>query len=149
MTLRAARAAAIEHPLIAGLLIETSSRRSVMIWALRGSPASRPKDLPDHVERRLQFALARFETWIDKAVVFLQDTNGTKGGIDKVCRVLVKTRGCGMITAAAADTTWVAAVDRATTKIGETVSQQIDRRRQKHRSSPRTGGRLAPTAGID
>jgi ribosome-associated translation inhibitor RaiA len=145
----AARAAAIEHPLIAGLLLETSSRRSVMIWALRGSPASRPKDLPDHVERRLRFALARFGTWIDKVVVFLQDTNGVKGGIDKVCRVLVKTRGCGVITTAATDTTWVAAVDRATTKIGETVSQQIDRRRRKHRSSRRTGGRLAPTTGID
>jgi len=120
-----------------------------MIWALRGSPASRPKDLPDHVERSLRFALARFGTWIDKVVVFLQDTNGVKGGIDKVCRVLVKTRGCGVITTAATDTTWVAAVDRATTKIGETVSQQIDQRRRKHRSSPRTGGRLAPTAGID
>jgi Ser-tRNA(Ala) deacylase AlaX len=54
-----------------------------------------------------------------------------------------------VITTAATDTTWVAAVDRATTKIGETVSQQIDQRRRKHRSSPRTGGRLAPTAGID
>jgi Ser-tRNA(Ala) deacylase AlaX len=63
--------------------------------------------------------------------------------------VLVKTRGCGVITTAATDTTWVAAVDRATTKIGETVSQQIDRRRRKHRSSRRTGGRLAPTTGID
>lgn len=118
-----------------------------MIWALRGSPPSRPKDLPDHLERRLHFALARFGKWIDKVVVFLQDTNDAKGGIDKVCRVLVKARGCGVITAAAVDADWPGAVDKATSKIGETVAQQIARQRRRRASSPRRDGRSEPPAG--
>ncbi len=119
-----------------------------MIWALRGSPPSRPRELPDHIERRLTFALARFGRWIDKVVVFLQDANGRKGGIDKMCRVLVKARGCGVITAVAADSDWTAAVDKATKKIGETVAQQIDRQRSRRGVSPRHAAWPGQSAGV-
>jgi putative sigma-54 modulation protein len=113
-----------------------------MIWALKDSGVSRPKDLPDHIERRLRFALSRFAGRIEKIVVFLHDHNGPKGGVDKVCRVLVKARGCGMIMAAVADTEWVAAVDRATTRIGRSVARQIERRRDRQAASLRIPARF-------
>lgn len=103
-----------------------------MIWSLKDSGVHRPKDLPDHIERRLRFALSRFVGRIEKIVVFLHDSNGPKGGVDKVCRVLVKARGCGMIMAAVADADWITAVDRATTRIGRSVARQIERRRERH-----------------
>lgn len=108
-----------------------------MIWELKNSGARRPKDLPDHIERRLRFALARFGNRIQKTVVFLQDTNGPRGGIDKICRILVKTRGCGVIVAAVIDSDWLAAVDRATTRIGQSVARQIERLRHRQGVSPR------------
>ena len=102
-----------------------------MIWALKDSGVIRPKKLPDHIERRLRFALSRFAGRIEKIVVFLHDRNGAKGGIDKVCRVLVKARGCGVIMAAVTDADWIVAVDRATTRIGRSVARQITRHRDR------------------
>lgn len=108
-----------------------------MIWELKDKGARRPKDLPEHIERRLRFALDRFGERIQKAVVFLQDHNGPKGGIDKVCRILVKTRGHGMIVAAVIDSDWIAAVDRAATRIGHNVARQIARQRDRQGLSAR------------
>lgn len=107
-----------------------------MIWELKDKGLARPKDLPDHIERRLQFALSRFDGRIHKVLVFLQDQNGPKGGIDKVCRVLVKTRGYGAIVAAVVDSDWMVAVDRATTRIGHAVARQIERLRSQHEPRP-------------
>jgi hypothetical protein len=112
-----------------------------MIWALKDKGVIRPRELPNHIERRLRFALSRFLGQIDKIIVFLQDHNGPKGGIDKVCRVLVKARGCGMMTAVVADTDWIIAVDRATTRIGRTVARQIERRRGRDVASIRNPAR--------
>jgi ribosome-associated translation inhibitor RaiA len=113
-------------------------REDIMIWELKDKGVARPKDLPDHIERRLRFALSRFDGRIQKVLVFLQDQNGPKGGIDKVCRVLVKTRGCGTVVAAVVDSDWIVAVDRATTRIGQAVTRQIERLRDQHDPRPST-----------
>ena len=103
-----------------------------MIWHLKDNGVRRPKDLPDHIERRLCFALSRFGSRIGKVFVFLHDMNGPKGGIDKVCRILVKTEGFGIVVVAVADTEWVAAVDRATTRVGHSVARQLAKWRERH-----------------
>jgi len=46
-----------------------------------------PRTLRDHVERRLGFALGRFENRIDRVTVWLEDLNGPRGGVDKRCRI--------------------------------------------------------------
>jgi putative sigma-54 modulation protein len=98
-----------------------------------------PATLPDHIERRLRFALTRFGDRVGRVIVFLQDNNGPKGGVDKQCRILAKVQGCGAIMATVADSTWTAAVDRATTRIGHTLARRIgrlrDRRIQAYRTS--------------
>ena len=60
-----------------------------MIWHLKEHGVRRPATLPDHIERRLRFALDRFGDRIARVFVFLHDRNGPRGGIDKICRVLV------------------------------------------------------------
>jgi hypothetical protein len=102
-----------------------------MNWELKDRGVSRPDDLPDRIDRRLRFALARFGSRIQKTIVFLHDHNGPKGGIDKVCRILVKTQGCGTLVAAIVDSDWNTAVDRATARIGHTVARQIARVRER------------------
>jgi putative sigma-54 modulation protein len=108
-----------------------------MNWLLKDQGTRRPAELPDHIERRLRFALARFGDRVEKVVVFLHDHNGPKGGIDKVCRILAKVRGCGMIMATVTDSDWKAAVDRATTRMGHTVSRRIGRLRDRHAPASR------------
>lgn len=104
---------------------------TAMHWELKDQAVSRPDDLPDRIDRRLRFALARFGSRIQKTIVFLHDHNGPKGGIDKVCRILVKTQGCGTLVAAIVDSDWNTAVDRATARIGHTVARQIARVRER------------------
>jgi ribosome-associated translation inhibitor RaiA len=102
-----------------------------VLWELKHKGLARPKDLPVHIERRLRFALSRFDGRIQKVLVFLQDQNGPRGGIDKVCRILVKTRGYGAVVVAVVDSDWVVAVDRATTRIGHAVARQMERLRDQ------------------
>ena len=108
-----------------------------MIWHLKDRGVRRPHDLPDHIERRLRFALSRFGSRIEKIVVFLEDPNGPRGGIDKVCRILVKTRGCGVVIASGKLSEWFTAVDQAASRISRAVARQIIRRRD--RQHPVTG----------
>ena len=108
-----------------------------MKWDLKDAGTRRPTDLPEHIDRRLRFALSRFGNRVERVVVFLKDLNGPKGGIDKVCRILAKVRGCGITLAAVIDSDWVAAVDRATTRIGHNVSRELDRLHRRHGGSGR------------
>jgi hypothetical protein len=55
-----------------------------MNWLLKDQSSCRPDFLPDHIERRLRFALARFGSRVERVIVFLHDRNGPRGGIDKV-----------------------------------------------------------------
>jgi putative sigma-54 modulation protein len=108
-----------------------------MNWLLKDQSSFRPDHLPDHIERRLRFALARFGSRVERVIVFLQDRNGPRGGIDKVCRILAKVQGCGAIMATVVDSDWTAAVDRATTRIGYTVSRQVGRLRDRQTGQSR------------
>lgn len=109
-----------------------------MNWILKHQGTPYPATLPDHIERRLRFALARLGDRVERVIVILQDNNGPKGGVDKECRILAKAQGCGAIMATVADSEWTAAVDRATTRIGHTLSRKIGRLRDRRIQACRT-----------
>lgn len=109
-----------------------------MNWLLRDQGTTYPATLRDHIDRRLRFALTRFGDRVGRVIVFLQDHNGPKGGVDKECRILAKVEGCEAIMATVSDSEWTAAVDRATTRIGHTLSRKIGRLRDRRVQSYRT-----------
>jgi len=45
--------------------------------------------LSTYIQRRLGFALGRFDRRVERVLVRIEDVNGPKGGIDKHCRVVV------------------------------------------------------------
>ncbi|QDU09892.1 HPF/RaiA family ribosome-associated protein [Gimesia aquarii] len=47
------------------------------------------KDLRELCERRLDFALSRFESSIKKIDLVIVDENGPRGGVDKACRICI------------------------------------------------------------
>ena len=49
----------------------------------------------------------------------------------------MKVRGCGVVVAVVADSDWVTAVDRATTRIGHTVARQVERIHDHHAARQR------------
>lgn len=100
-----------------------------MMWTLRRGRGRAAADLVEHVDRRLHFALARFSVRIARVSVFLDDVNGPRGGVDKVCRIVVRLRTGGDVVATVEDVDWVAAADRATTRIGHSVGREVARTR--------------------
>jgi putative sigma-54 modulation protein len=84
-----------------------------------------------HVQRRMEFALEQFNSWITHVQVHLEDVNGTRRGIDKQCRILVNIKGGKTIKVEDIDTEMVSAVNRAADRVGQAVSREVDRRREK------------------
>ena len=54
----------------------------------------------------------------------------------------MKVRGCGVVVAVVADSDWVTAVDRATTRIGHTVARQVERMHDHHAARQRKASGL-------
>ena len=106
-----------------------------MLWDLHTNGTKLDQGLREHLERRLTFALSRFGSRVLKAVVYLTDNNGPKGGFDKSCLIVVRLRGAGEVIAELVDTDWEVTIDRATTRIGQNVSRELERKRSYVRES--------------
>jgi putative sigma-54 modulation protein len=87
--------------------------------------------LRNRIDRRLRFALGKFGDRIGRVVVFLSDSNGPRGGIDKSVRVLTRIDGVGLVVAMVVDSDWTVAVDRAAHRIGQNVARSLIRQRQR------------------
>lgn len=82
-----------------------------------------------HVERRLEFALDRYEERIARVRVVVGDVNGPKGGEDKSCRVEVRLRGGGAVRASAVDGDAYAAIAAASHRVARSVTRALERER--------------------
>jgi putative sigma-54 modulation protein len=89
------------------------------------------EETQSHVERRMNFALEQFNSWITRVQVHLEDVNGSRRGVDKQCRILVNIKGGKTIKVEDLDVDMIAAVNRAADRLGQVVSREIDRRREK------------------
>jgi putative sigma-54 modulation protein len=106
-----------------------------MLWNLHTRDVELDAELKDHLERRLLFALSRFDPKILKVDVYVVDHNGPKGGIDKSCQIVVRLRGLSDVVVKTADADWTVCIDRSTTRIGQHVRRALARKRE-HQSRP-------------
>lgn len=83
-----------------------------------------------HVERRLRFALIRFEQKIRQIAVLVTDLNGRRGGLDKQCRVTVTLSPSGKVMVGATDADLHTAIDRAADRLERSVTRELERRRE-------------------
>ncbi|MCR9199392.1 MAG: HPF/RaiA family ribosome-associated protein [Planctomycetaceae bacterium] len=82
-----------------------------------------------HLERRLGFALGRFADVISAIDVRLEDINGPRGGIDKMCRLRVNLPGAATpVIVEVTDQDLRAAIDIAADRMGRAFSRRLDRR---------------------
>ena len=106
---------------------------------LHSSRISVSESTRSYVERRLAFAFGRFADVIQNVAVRLEDINGPRGGVDKLCRIRVKLTGeRNPVIAEVVDTEIRAAVDVAADRTGRAVARQLDRRKSR-RSGERIG----------
>ncbi len=102
-----------------------------MQWELKSAAVHASERLKDRIDRRLRIALSRFDSRIDRVVVFLQSLNGPEGGIDKSVRILARIDGVGVALAMVVDSGWEVAIDRAADRIGVNVARQLIRHRKR------------------
>ncbi len=100
-----------------------------MFWEAHVRGVELDEGVRDHIERRLTFALSRFEVRLLKVTVHLTDNNGPKGGIDKSCLIVARLRGVEDVVVEVIDSDCVVAIDRATSRIGHTIGRALERRR--------------------
>lgn len=97
-----------------------------------------------HVNRRLKGAVGRAAGSVTRTIVRLWDINGTRGGVDKACRVVVWLRGRGTIVVEAVDRDLYAAIDAAAAKLRGAVSRHRKRRRTLRREHAQRRVRRLP-----
>lgn len=84
-------------------------------------------ELRGHVQRRIRFALSRFSSRLDRVIVRLEDVNGPRGGVDKVCRIRILGRGFPETLIEERGGDIEGTVDRAADRAGRTVGRALDR----------------------
>lgn len=92
--------------------------------------------LQTQIERRLRFALSRFQSRIGQITVRLADTNGPRGGIDKRCRIVVDLLPSGQAVVEDEDSEIEVAVNRASDRLHRQVSRILERRRDRPSPMP-------------
>jgi putative sigma-54 modulation protein len=92
----------------------------------------------NRVERRLQFALARFEPRLLRTAVYLSDQSGPHGGVGQRCRILIRLRRAGEVVVEMDDVDLNAAVDRAADRAAQALVRELERRRdaRNHMTAP-------------
>ena len=81
------------------------------------------------VERRLGFALGRFGGRVRRVSVCFTDVNGPRGGIDIMCRVVVKIVPRGEVRAEVTDVGVEVAISRVAERVSRRVATELERRR--------------------
>lgn len=92
--------------------------------------------LRNHIERRLAFALGRFGHEVSQVWARLSDTNGPRGGIDKLVALRVQGRRLQTIVVTDTDANIYAAIDRAADRVGRTIARSLDRIQQRRYPRP-------------
>lgn len=82
-----------------------------------------------HVERRLRFALTRFQDRVVRVAVRLSDVNGPRGGVNKHCHLQARLRGLPDIVVKDTEADLYVAVDRAAERAGRTLGRYLRRAR--------------------
>jgi len=118
----------------------------------KGFEISQP--IREYVEKRLETAADRFEHMVRGAHVTLEDVNGPKGGVDKVCRILFKGTPGAEEPIEARESDLYAAIDAAVEKANHVLAHQHklkhpafpDKSRQDSIRKPARGPGTGPDA---
>lgn len=98
----------------------------------------------EFAERRLSFALSRFDSRIVDVELVVWDDNGPRGGVDQACRLHIKLRGGEPIVITDRDSELGRAIARLAERGARSVARAVDRLRE-HRRPDASSGAAVPT----
>ena len=97
-------------------------------------------ELHELLERRLSFALSRFDSRIMRVTATFEDVNGPRGGTDKLCRITVKLVRSPDVVVSDQDSDLGKCIAHASDRAGRAVARSIDRSQQIRRLTPQDSG---------
>ncbi len=86
-------------------------------------------------ERRLLFALSRFDSKITRVALVMSDVDGS-GGAGNSCRVVVTLHRLGEVSVEGQGETVESTVSHTVERAGRAVSRAVDRLRDRRRHAP-------------
>ncbi|MFT5285698.1 MAG: putative sigma-54 modulation protein [Planctomycetota bacterium] len=89
--------------------------------------------LQAHIDRHLRTAMGRFGDQVRRVQISLKDINGPKGGEDIRCEITAQMAHSGAIVIHETNTNPFAAVARASSRAGHTLSRQLDRMKARRK----------------
>ncbi len=89
------------------------------------------------VERRVRFALGRFEARLNRVVVCLRDLNGPQGGLVDQCRIEARLHPRGRVHVEVTESGIEKAVSAASDLISRQVRRGLDRKLEGRRRGER------------
>ncbi|MFK8111900.1 MAG: HPF/RaiA family ribosome-associated protein [Rubripirellula sp.] len=93
-------------------------------------------ELRQLAERRLLFALSRFDDRITRVDLVVSDENGPRGGIDKACRITVALNQARDVIVRHKDVDMAKAISRIAERAGRAVSRAIEKTQSFERIRP-------------
>lgn len=87
--------------------------------------------------KRVQFALRRLSWLVPRATVVLSDLNGSRGGLDKRCRVELTSPKTGPVIISSVAKDWRTALDGAVGLAARTLFRSWRKVKQRDRVPPR------------
>lgn len=95
-----------------------------------------PPDLRGYLHDKLKAKLAKFGRHVIDVVVRVRDVNGSKGGVDKVCRIEARLAGLAPVNVQEQHEDMRAAIDVALVQLQEAVRRHLDRAHGRQRKRP-------------
>ncbi|MCA9087175.1 MAG: hypothetical protein KDA90_00920 [Planctomycetaceae bacterium] len=81
-------------------------------------------------ERKLHFALSRFDQRISDVTLVFTDENGPKGGIDKSCRLSAKLHRGNVIRIQCSDVDLCTCISHAVDRAAQSITRTLKKRKQ-------------------
>ena len=107
-------------------------------FVIRSASAIDPDTLRTYAERRLAFALRRFESRARRVVVRLGDTNGPRRGIDSRCSITLQLRNGRHIDVEAVTAWPFASITLAAKRLNEALRRELEKDQHSVRRRRRT-----------
>ncbi len=104
-----------------------------MTFDVRGHHLPLSNALKRYAERRLTFALRRFDRSIGPVRVRISDINGPRGGVDKSCQIMLEMVPTGVVRVEATDSDAYVVIDRAADRLEQTLRRHVWRTRDARR----------------
>lgn len=94
------------------------------------------ESLQELAERRIRFALSRFDSRVSRIELVVADENGPRGGVDKFCRLTVRLKRAREVVIKDRDESIGACISRVAERAARSVAREIERQQSFDRSRP-------------